>query len=149
MTRKYKIDISKNSLSVFIFLFIMIISLIISIIIYIPNVFTLFKIVIATDILSIVIFILFFSIVRSYVVVDSNSVFINAGVYCRKRIKLNDIVRVYHADIDCKYISRAHPVYSKNVIGIDYENNKIIYVSIKNGDNFIDFIESKLSPDIK
>lgn len=84
----------------------------------------------------------FFSILRANVKIDDEYLYISAGLFVHKRILFKDINSISIVDYDKVSISKDNPVFSKNVIAIEYKQNKKIYISIKEKEEFIKIIKN-------
>lgn len=65
----------------------------------------------------------------SYIKIEFDKIYILGGLFCHKTIILSNIKKVRVAN-DKDIIVKGNPAYSKNVIAIEYENDKTIFVSI-------------------
>lgn len=83
----------------------------------------------------------FFSILRANVKIDDAYLYISAGLFVHKRILFKDINSISIIDYDKVSISRDNPVFSKNVVVIEYKQNKKIYISIKEKEEFMNILK--------
>ncbi len=78
---------------------------------------------------------IFMSIFWGKIIVRTDSISIYCG-FVRKQIKFTEISSVYEAGENA-YIERGNPAYSKNVVALEYQGNKRLYISIKEKSEFI------------
>lgn len=122
---KYKIEISKANKIMFILGILL--SIIMAIMILIVDADLLFKTIYA--IFFTLISLMFILIFTFYIKITANYIFICSGMFCHKTIRLSNIKEVRVVN-DKDIIVKGNPAYSKNVIAIEYENDKTIFVSI-------------------
>lgn len=92
--------------------------------------------------------IVFFSILVFHYTISFNScikiyrdfIIIGSGLDKHKKIAVIDISKIYAASSDV-YITKDNPVYSRNVVAIEYGSDKILYVSIKEKEEFISYLK--------
>jgi len=68
-------------------------------------------------------------------------IFINSGMFYFKKIKYSDINEVHTVDPDT-LIPRFNPVFTKNIVAIEYASYKTVYVSLKTPKEFVDDINN-------
>lgn len=139
---KFKIDM-KMSLKIFFYTIIigLIISLLFCISLNFPIYFKLFLIIFIFFYIAI-----FFSVINAHVIINPDSIKINGGIFTNKKISINNVICAFVVSPDVS-ISRDNPVYSNNIVGINYLNNgacKTIYISVKQTDSFINYIDTQL-----
>ena len=78
----------------------------------------------------------FIAMLYAHVKIYSDFLCINAGLFIHKKIFLKDVNSIYTVDYDKVAISKDNPVLSKNVVAVEYKENKI-YISIKNKGEFV------------
>ena len=88
---------------------------------------------------SIIICVHFTSVFLAKITIDNEYITINCGIFFRKKIPLCDIVNVRYVN-DNDRIIRGHPIFSKNGIAIKYNNDKMIFVSVKERNEFLNVI---------
>jgi energy-coupling factor transporter transmembrane protein EcfT len=127
--------------SFWLILFILIISLLISVIATIPIYFKSFFMFFCLTLI-----IVFVSVINSHVIIDIDTIHIIGSIFYNKTIKFEDIQNIYLSSPDV-IIERDNPVYSNNIIGINYKSKSILktaYISIKDTQDFINYINTQL-----
>lgn len=84
----------------------------------------------------------FISVFFAKIIVDDNYISIKCGIFIRKKIPLYDIVNVRYMN-DKDHIIRGNPIFSKNGIAINYHNDKMIFISVKERDKLINIISER------
>ena len=79
----------------------------------------------------------------SKIIIKQDFISVHSGLFINKKIAIADISRVYEAPSDAR-ILRENPVYSKSVVAIGYGQEKILYVSIKRKNEFINYMDNLL-----
>lgn len=92
------------------------------------------------------IFYLCISTINSRIIIEKDFIIINSGLLINKKIAVSDILKVYEASSDI-YIPKIIPsaVYSKNIVAIEYGHENILYVSVKEKEEFINYINQLVS----
>lgn len=79
----------------------------------------------------------------SKIIIKQDFISVHSGLFINKKIAIADISRVYEAPSDAR-ILRENPVYSKSVVAIGYGQEKVLYVSIKRKNEFINYMDNLL-----
>lgn len=69
---------------------------------------------------------------------------IHCGLFIHKIIYFNRIEDIYKADYKKENIDQGNPSFSKNIVAIEYDGNKKIFISLKERDEFISAIRTRI-----
>lgn len=98
------------------------------------------SILVGADILSI----LYMSdFLTARIKVTPDNIFIRCGLVLHRNIQLKEIKLIYKVSQE-EFIPRGNPAFSKNVVAIEYGTNKKIFISLKDRDEFISAIKTRI-----
>ena len=69
---------------------------------------------------------------------------IHCGLFIHKKFYYQFLKNIYKIVREQECINRGNPVFSKNVVAIEYGTNKKIFISLKKRDEFISAIKTRI-----